>query len=100
MQIASRLLIAGYIVAAIAWSIALIPPRIIGGDLGTAMIFVTAFGCTQVLLALLFLGSAITAAVTLVRGSARRSIRSFVILGLAFVSFAATSCYSWFYFYA
>ena len=97
MHVTLRFLIVGYVVAAIAWGIALIPPRMIAEDLD--MIVVIGFGCTQVLLALLFLGSAIAAAVTLVRGSVRRSTRSFLIFGLALVSFAATSWYSWLYFY-
>ena len=98
MQNAFRLLVAGYIIAAVAWAIALVPPRIIGGDIGTAMIFVIAFGCSQVFLALLFLASATTSVVVLVRGSSARSIRSFLIFGLALVSFVAASFYSWFYF--
>jgi|SRR6266446_3617980 len=97
MRIAFRLLIVAYVVAAIAWGIALIPPRVFAEDSDAGWLIVIGFGCSQVLLALLFLISATVSAVVLVRGSAARSIRSFFILGLAFASFVATSLYSWFY---
>ena len=98
MRIAVRLLIVAYILAAIAWAVALTPPRLFPEDSG--WLIVIGFGYSQVLLALLFLISATVSAVVLVRGSVARSIRSFLILGLAFVSFVATSLYSWFYFCA
>ena len=98
MRIAFRLLIAGFIIAAIAWGSALlVPPRMLPEDVG--WIVVLGFGCAHVLLALLFLGSAAAAAFTLVRGSATRSTTSFLILSFALVLFAATSWYSWVYFY-
>jgi hypothetical protein len=97
MQIAFRLLIVAYVVAAIAWGIALIPPRLFAEDSPAGMLIVIGFGYSQVFLALLFLMSAILSAVVLVRRSAARSSRSFLIFGLAFASFVATSLYSWFY---
>jgi len=97
MRIAFRFLIVAYTVTAIAWGITLIPPRLFADDSPAGMLIVYGFGYSQLFLALLFLISAIVSAVVLIRGSAARSIRSFLIFGLAFVSFLATSLYSWFY---
>jgi hypothetical protein len=100
MRIAFRFLVVAYVVAAIAWGIALIPPRFFGDDNPADILIVIGFGYSHVFLALLFLTSAIVSAVVLLRRSAARSIRSFVVLGLAFASFLAASFYSWFYFCA
>jgi hypothetical protein len=83
MRIALRLLIVAYVVAAIAWGIALTPPRLFPEDAG--WLIVIGFGYSQVLLALLFLISAVASAVVLIRASAARSLRSFVVFGLALV---------------
>jgi hypothetical protein len=98
MRIAVRLLIVAYIVALVVWGVALTPPRLFPEDAGWQIVI--GFGYTQIVLALLFFISAIASAVVLFRGSAARSLRSFLIFGLAFVSFVATSLYSWFYFCA
>ncbi|PYL56367.1 MAG: hypothetical protein DMF31_12720, partial [Verrucomicrobia bacterium] len=98
MRFALRLLIVAYALAAIAWGIALTPPRLLPDEAG--WLIVIGFGYSQVFLALLFFISAIASAVVLFRGSAARSLRGFLILGLAFVSFVATCFYSWFYFCA
>jgi len=96
VRIAQRILIVAYAIAAIVWAIALFRPQIVWGDLGTAMIDVTAFGCTHGILALLFLSSAIMAAVTLV---GELTLRRLVIFCLALTSFAAASCYCYLCFY-
>ena len=100
VRIAFRILILAYVFAAIAWVIALFPRLVVhGGDLGTAMIFVTTFGCSQIVLALLFFVSAVVAAVSLFRTSGARTLRSFLILGLAMISFLVTCWYCYFFFY-
>jgi len=89
-----------YVFAAIAWAIALFTRLAVhGADLDTAMIFIPAFGYSQIVLALLFLVSAVVAAASLFRTSVARSLRCFVSLGLAMISFLVTSWYCYFFFY-
>jgi hypothetical protein len=96
VRIAFRILILAYVFAAIASVIALFPRLVVhGGDLGTAMIFVTTFGCSQIVLALLFF----VAAVSLFRTTGARTLRSFLILDLAMISFLVTCWYCYFFFY-
>ena len=98
MRIAFRLLIVAYVAAAIAWGVALTPPRLFPDEAG--WLIVIGFGYSQVFLSLLFLISAVVSAIVLIRISPARSIGNFLVFGLAFISFVATSLYSWFYFCA
>jgi len=99
MRIALRTLLVAYVLAVIVWCVALFPRLVVhGGDLGTAMVFVTAFCLSQIILALLFLASATAAAFTL-RTSAARSVSSFLVFALAVLSFLATSWYCYFFFH-
>jgi hypothetical protein len=100
MRIASRIVISAYALAGIAWAIALFPRLVVhGGDLGTAMIFVTAFGCSQIVLAILFLISAVVAGVSLCRTPVARSLRSFFVLAFALISCLVSCWYCYFFFY-